>query len=264
VLAAGGIASCTVAVHYPQKLADGSYQASCNTPLTSCLQTFETLCEWQGYDVIAASERRSRSDLREIPDVTINSDARVRCRQPDAVLGGKPTAAPPPPAPPQPQTDLCREGPNGDRGAHCRELGPLPNPAPAPTSPGSRLGVPTSDRGGVRPPEPGTAAATRAAPFDSWPAGSSPQEVGARAARNYLARPLALGAPMHDAEACTWYGALTTAKLTVPAARQGAGGTSAATQTRYYLDRPRNVGDFHGQAPVLWTASALMRQEPSP
>jgi len=42
------------------------------------------------------------------------------------------------------------------------------------------------------------------------------------------------------------------------------GGTSAATQTRYYLDRPRNVGDFHGQAPVLWTASALMRQEPSP
>ena len=42
------------------------------------------------------------------------------------------------------------------------------------------------------------------------------------------------------------------------------GGTSAATQTRYYLDRPRSVGDFHGQAPVLWTASALMRQEPSP
>ena len=33
-------------------------------------------------------------------------------------------------------------------------------------------------------------------------------------ARNYLARPLALGSPMHYAEACTWYGALTTAKLT--------------------------------------------------
>jgi rhamnogalacturonyl hydrolase YesR len=41
------------------------------------------------------------------------------------------------------------------------------------------------------------------------------------------------------------------------------GGTSATTQIRYYLDRPRNVGDFHGQAPLLWTASALMRQEPS-
>jgi rhamnogalacturonyl hydrolase YesR len=37
------------------------------------------------------------------------------------------------------------------------------------------------------------------------------------------------------------------------------GGTSAATQIQYYLDRPRIVGDFHGQAPLLWTASALMR-----
>jgi len=42
------------------------------------------------------------------------------------------------------------------------------------------------------------------------------------------------------------------------------GGTSPATQVQYYLDRPRVVGDFHGQAPLLWTASALMRQEPSP
>src|SRR4029079_17872901 len=40
------------------------------------------------------------------------------------------------------------------------------------------------------------------------------------------------------------------------------GGTSAATQIQYYLDRPRSVGDFHGQAPLLWTASALLRQEP--
>ena len=31
--------------------------------------------------------------------------------------------------------------------------------------------------------------------------------------RNYLARPLVLGEPMHYAQACTWYGALTTAKL---------------------------------------------------
>jgi rhamnogalacturonyl hydrolase YesR len=29
------------------------------------------------------------------------------------------------------------------------------------------------------------------------------------------------------------------------------GGTSPATQIRYYLDRPRIVGDLHGQAPVL-------------
>jgi rhamnogalacturonyl hydrolase YesR len=28
---------------------------------------------------------------------------------------------------------------------------------------------------------------------------------------------------------------------------------------RYYNDRKRNVGDMHGQAPVLWCASALLR-----
>jgi rhamnogalacturonyl hydrolase YesR len=37
------------------------------------------------------------------------------------------------------------------------------------------------------------------------------------------------------------------------------GGASAASQVRYYFERPRVVGDFHGQAPLLWTASALMR-----
>ncbi|HXU02631.1 MAG TPA: glycoside hydrolase family 88 protein [Polyangia bacterium] len=53
----------------------------------------------------------------------------------------------------------------------------------------------------------------KVAAFEGWPAGTSPQEIGERVARNYAARPLALGAPMHYAEACTWYGALTTAKL---------------------------------------------------
>jgi rhamnogalacturonyl hydrolase YesR len=36
-------------------------------------------------------------------------------------------------------------------------------------------------------------------------------------------------------------------------------GTSKGPTVQYYLDRPRNVGDLHGQAPVLWTASALLR-----
>ncbi len=30
-------------------------------------------------------------------------------------------------------------------------------------------------------------------------------------------------------------------------------------QLKFYLARPRNVGDLHGQSPILWTASALMR-----
>jgi hypothetical protein len=28
---------------------------------------------------------------------------------------------------------------------------------------------------------------------------------------------------------------------------------------KYYLARQRRTGDLHGQAPVLWSASALMR-----
>jgi len=188
-LAAGWIASCTAGVHYPQKLEDGSYQASCNTPLTSCLRTFETLCEWQGYDVIAASERRSRSDLREIPDVTIKSDARVRCRQPEPVFGGKSAPEPAVPAPPEPATAPCHEGPNGDRGAHCRELDPLLNFAPAPQSPGSGLDVPAPDRGVARAAVPRASSAAGTTPFDRWPAGRSPQEVAAPVARNYLGRP---------------------------------------------------------------------------
>jgi rhamnogalacturonyl hydrolase YesR len=36
-------------------------------------------------------------------------------------------------------------------------------------------------------------------------------------------------------------------------------GTNKGDSVQYYLDRPRLVGDLHGQAPVLWTASALLR-----
>jgi rhamnogalacturonyl hydrolase YesR len=35
-------------------------------------------------------------------------------------------------------------------------------------------------------------------------------------------------------------------------------GTGAGHDVQYYLDRPRSVGDFHGQAPILWTATALL------
>jgi rhamnogalacturonyl hydrolase YesR len=36
-------------------------------------------------------------------------------------------------------------------------------------------------------------------------------------------------------------------------------GTNAKTNIEYYLARKRQTGDFHGQAPLLWTASALLR-----
>jgi len=36
-------------------------------------------------------------------------------------------------------------------------------------------------------------------------------------------------------------------------------GADREKQMKFYLDRPRRTGDLHGQSPLLWTASALMR-----
>jgi unsaturated rhamnogalacturonyl hydrolase len=36
-------------------------------------------------------------------------------------------------------------------------------------------------------------------------------------------------------------------------------GTNKRNSRQYYLDRKHNIGDMHGQAPVLWCASALLR-----
>ncbi len=36
-------------------------------------------------------------------------------------------------------------------------------------------------------------------------------------------------------------------------------GTGKLNDLEYYLARPRLTGDFHGQAPILWAASALLR-----
>lgn len=36
-------------------------------------------------------------------------------------------------------------------------------------------------------------------------------------------------------------------------------GTNKKDDLEYYLERKRRTGDFHGQAPVLWAASALLR-----
>ncbi len=43
------------------------------------------------------------------------------------------------------------------------------------------------------------------------------------------------------------------------AVREVCEGTGKKNDLQYYLDRKRNVGDLHGQAPILWCASALLR-----
>ena len=37
-------------------------------------------------------------------------------------------------------------------------------------------------------------------------------------------------------------------------------GTNKLNDRQYYYDRPRRIGDFHGQAPVLWCAFALLEK----
>ena len=37
-------------------------------------------------------------------------------------------------------------------------------------------------------------------------------------------------------------------------------GTGKKNDLQYYYERKRRTGDFHGQAPVLWSATALLRQ----
>jgi rhamnogalacturonyl hydrolase YesR len=37
-------------------------------------------------------------------------------------------------------------------------------------------------------------------------------------------------------------------------------GTGKKDDLQYYYERKRRTGDFHGQAPVLWAASALLRE----
>ena len=36
-------------------------------------------------------------------------------------------------------------------------------------------------------------------------------------------------------------------------------GTNKKNDLQYYYDRRRNTGDNHGQAPVLWCATALLK-----
>jgi len=93
--------ACALVAPPLSKLPDGSYRVACKEALSSCLKPFETVCGWHGYDVISASEDRRRGDLRDVPELTIASEAQVRCKEGKALFGGEP-AAPVRPATPAP------------------------------------------------------------------------------------------------------------------------------------------------------------------
>ena len=59
-----------------------------------------------------------------------------------------------------------------------------------------------------------TMLAAQDANFSSWPAGTSPQEVGKKVAEHFVTSPHQYTATIHYSEVCAWYGALTFATLT--------------------------------------------------
>ncbi len=122
IVLGAALAACAAIAPQVHKLPDGGYQIACDDTLSSCLGAFETICEWHGYDVISATERRRHADLRDVPDVTIHSEAEVRCKPGEALFGNPPAppgpppeaAALPPAAPPAPPP---RAVPGADGGA---------------------------------------------------------------------------------------------------------------------------------------------------
>jgi hypothetical protein len=124
-------AACAVVAPPVSKLPDGSYRVACTEPLSSCLEAFETVCAWHGYDVISATERRRHAaDLREVGNETIDSEAQVRCKPGEALFGGSPAAPAPPPAAPAPAASAPPQA--------------APLPAAATAEPPARAAFPTS------------------------------------------------------------------------------------------------------------------------
>ena len=71
---------------------------------------------------------------------------------------------------------------------------------------------------------------------------------GPAARKAWLALVAKLDAKANVADVCIGTNTAVNQRVTEPAA-----------QLKYYLDRGRATGDLHGQAPILWTAAALMR-----
>lgn len=85
-----------------------------------------------------------------------------------------------------------------------------------------------------------TSAATAQDYFDNFPVNADPKTVAERLSKRFLEskHQLYFDKGIHYAEVCI--------------------GTGKKNSRQYYLDRPRIAGDFHGQAPILWCAYALL------
>ena len=92
-LAAVVVFACAAQNAGRTRLADGSYHVSCKEPLYRCLAAMTDLCSRYGYDVVRAKEEKKHYGPSLWEAEYVSSDAIVRCREPEALIGGK---SPPP------------------------------------------------------------------------------------------------------------------------------------------------------------------------
>jgi hypothetical protein len=99
VVLAAVVAACAGHKAGRTKLADGSYQLACRTPLADCLGDLTDVCNAHGYDIVRAKETRSRNGVEPVDSEFIESEAVVRCRAASTIFGSSPAPAASSPAP---------------------------------------------------------------------------------------------------------------------------------------------------------------------
>ena len=70
----------------PEGLPGGDYRSRCDQPLHACLTSFESVCG-DGYDVVRAAETRERKGSYPTVRESFTSEAVVRCRTPQSLIG---------------------------------------------------------------------------------------------------------------------------------------------------------------------------------
>jgi hypothetical protein len=70
----------------PEGLPGGDYRSRCDQPLYACLTSFESVCD-DGYDVVRAAETRERKGAYPTVRESFTSEAVVRCRTPQSLIG---------------------------------------------------------------------------------------------------------------------------------------------------------------------------------
>ena len=151
-----GFVACAGAQGNRTRLADGSYHVSCKEPLSHCLASgLQDVCTRYGYDVIHAKEEKKHYGPSLWEAEYVSSDAVVRCREAQALIGGKsqpPPAASSAPAPTGgrcfPGTTQACLGPGACKGAQtCQDDGARFAPCDCGGATSAPAALPTSDAG---------------------------------------------------------------------------------------------------------------------